>query len=76
MSHELEKQSDIEGDYHWLELTNQILRWLVFPVVAYLAGAFNYFIIFTIFDLGLDRSCKALMGFVAVADFIQILILI
>ena len=76
ISDESEKQSDIDGDCYWLEMTNNVLRWVVFPVAAYLAGACNYFIIFTVFDLGLDRACKVLMGFVAVTDFIQLLSII
>ena len=65
-----------QDDYHGLELTKKILRRGVFPVVAFLAGAFSYFIIFTVIDLGVDRSCKVLMGCVATTDFLQIFALI
>ncbi|XP_075264258.1 uncharacterized protein LOC142356186, partial [Convolutriloba macropyga] len=65
-------EEEQEGDFHGLEVTNRILRWVVFPLIVFFAASCNYFIIFTVFDLGLDRACKVLMGSVAVTDFIQI----
>ncbi|XP_075240026.1 uncharacterized protein LOC142335430 [Convolutriloba macropyga] len=69
-------QSDQQDDYHWLEMTNKILRWVVFPLVVFGATSCNYFIMFTVFDLGFDRACKVLMGCVALTDFIQLITLI
>ena len=48
-----------------------VLQYFVFPVVAYLACAVNYFLIFTVCDLGMRRASMVHMAGIAVADFVQ-----
>ena len=61
---------------HWVDLSLSIMRMGVFPFVALMAFASNYFVIFTVITLRLDRASKVFMTMIAVTDLLQVLSLI
>ena len=65
-----------EQDLYKFRLTLTILRYLVFPVVCYFAAAVNYFLIYTVIDLGLKRASGAYMVAIGASDYVVILGLI
>ena len=67
---------DDEQDLYKFRLTLSILRYIVFPVVCYFAAAVNYFLIYTVFDLGLKRASGAYMVAIGASDYVSILGLI
>ncbi|XP_075253343.1 uncharacterized protein LOC142345140 [Convolutriloba macropyga] len=67
---------DAGDDLYSLELSVKIMSRGVFPFVAFWAASCNYFLMFTVIDLGLDRASMVFMGCVAGTDFFQLLGLI